>query len=107
MSMVVDFGRTSRPGLPWLRAAVSAYLFQTAMMSADCFAAEGATLSDAKITRFYFFVGAQFFRARGIDHLALAHHMDVVDELEREMRVLLDEQNRQAFFLEPADRFPQ
>src|SRR6185312_5717583 len=29
MSMVVDFGRISRPGRPCLRAAVSAYLFQT------------------------------------------------------------------------------
>ena len=32
-SMVVDFGRCSRPGLPCLRAAVFAYLFQTFAIS--------------------------------------------------------------------------
>jgi hypothetical protein len=31
--MVMLFGRTSRPGLPCLRAAVSAYLFQMSAIS--------------------------------------------------------------------------
>src|SRR5579875_1732481 len=33
MSMVVDAGRVSRPGLPCLRAAVLAYLFQIPVMT--------------------------------------------------------------------------
>ena len=48
----------------------------------------------------------QFVRAGGIDHLPLAQHMHVVDELERQVRVLLDQEDGQAFLLELADRFP-
>ena len=43
----------------------------------------------------------------GIDHLAFAHHMHVIDQLERQGGVLFDEQNGMAFILQLSDRLPQ
>ena len=51
-------------------------------------------------------VSPQLLRAGGIDHLALAHHVHVVDELEGERGVLLDEQDGEALLLQLADRLP-
>src|SRR6516162_6408415 len=51
------------------------------------------TPSDSQIPRFDFVVGPQLFRTRGIDHLALAHHVHVIDQLQRERGVLFDQQN--------------
>ena len=45
-------------------------------------------------------------RPRGIHHLALAHDVHVIHELERQRGVLLDQQDRQALLLELADRLP-
>ena len=51
---------------------------------------------DAEIVVLDLVVGPQFFGARGINHLALAHDVDVVDQLERQRGVLLDQQDGQA-----------
>src|SRR5262249_3069200 len=40
--------------------------------------------SDSQVSRFDLVVGPQLFRTRGIDHLALAHDVHVIDQLERE-----------------------
>src|SRR6187402_248351 len=63
--------------------------------------------SNTKIAMLDRVVGPQLLRGRGIDHLALAHDVDVVDELERQRGVLLDQQDREALALELADRLPQ
>src|SRR5262249_34482222 len=63
--------------------------------------------SDSQVSRFDLVVGPQLFRTRGIDHLALAHHVHVINQLERERGVLFDQQNGMAFLLQPRDRLPQ
>src|SRR6185437_9082463 len=66
-----------------------------------------AAMSNSEILRFDLFVGSQVARPRGIDDLAFADHVHIVDQLQREMRVLLDQQDGKAFALELADRLPQ
>src|SRR5262249_24813404 len=51
------------------------------------------TVLDPEIVGFDLVVSAQFFRLGRIDHLAFAHHMHVIDKLEREVGVLLDQQD--------------
>src|SRR5262245_49577161 len=51
------------------------------------------TVLDPEIVGFDLVVGAQFFRLGRIDHLAFAHHMHVIDKLEREVGVLLHQQD--------------
>src|SRR5262249_8821434 len=65
------------------------------------------TPSDSQVPGFDLVVGSKLFRTRGIDHLALTHHVHVIDQLERERGVLFDQQNRMAFLLQPRDRLPQ
>jgi hypothetical protein len=64
-------------------------------------------LSNAQIAGFDLLVSLELFRLGGIDHLALAHHVHVIDQFEGEVRALLDQQDRQAFFLQLPDRFPE
>src|SRR6202521_3678945 len=59
--------------------------------------------SNTEITGPYVVIRAQLFRAGRIDHLALAHDVHVVDELERQGGVLLDQQDGEAFGLELSD----
>ena len=56
--------------------------------------------SNAKIGGLDLVVGPQLVRAGGVDHLALAHHVHVVDELERQRGVLLHEQDGKALLLQ-------
>src|SRR5215831_17912858 len=65
------------------------------------------TPSDSQVPGFDLVVGPKLFRTRGIDHLALTHHVHVIDQLERERGVLFDQQNRMAFLLQPRDCLPQ
>src|SRR5262245_47659859 len=70
-------------------------------------ARDAETASDAEVVRFDFVVGAQFLGFCGIHDLAFAHHVDVIDELKSEMRVLLDQQYRETFLFQSTDRFPK
>src|SRR5262245_41567938 len=62
---------------------------------------------DAEIAGFDLVVGAKLFGPGRINHLTLAHHMHVIDELECKIGILLDEQNGETFLLQGADRFPK
>ena len=66
----------------------------------------GAGALNAEIAGLNLFVGAQFLGFGRIHHLALAHHMHVVDELECKIGILLHEQNGKTFLLQRADGFP-
>ena len=52
-----------------------------------------AMMSNAEVVGLDFLVGAQFLGLGGIDHLTLAHHVHIIDELERKVSVLLHQQN--------------
>src|SRR3569833_2545864 len=67
----------------------------------------GELLSDSQIAAPDLVVRLQFVRARREDDASFAHDVDVVDELENEMRILLDKQDRHPLALEMADCFPQ
>ena len=60
---------------------------------ADGQAAFAAMGSNSEIVGLDFLVGAQFVGLAGIDHLALAHDVHIIDELERKVSVLLHQQN--------------
>src|SRR5690242_20203874 len=62
-----------------------------------------AAMSDTEIFRLDLFIRPQVVGPRRIDDLALTDHVDIVDQLERKMRVLLDQQDGQAFSFELAD----
>src|SRR5688572_33496487 len=63
-------------------------------------------ISDSKVSRLYCIIGPERVRAPRINHAALAHDVDVIDELQRERGVLLDQQDRQAFLLQLRHRLP-
>ena len=62
------------------------------------FALRGLFLN-AKIAGFDLVIGAQFFGLCRINHLALAHDVHIIDQLERKVRILLDQQDGKTFLL--------
>src|SRR3546814_8837992 len=60
--------------------------------------------SDTEIFRPDVVVGAQLVRGGGIHHLTLAHDVNMVDQLQGQMRVLLDQQDRKTLLLQLPDR---
>src|SRR5665213_1959479 len=98
MSRVRPFGRVSRPGLPCLRAAVLAYLFQIAIV--NCLSdflehAEMLTQIDAVFVQ---------LRGRGDDRDVPGIEDDeVVGGIEDEPWILLDQHDRQPAFLQFTD----
>src|SRR6478672_891101 len=85
MSMVVDFGRTSRPGLPCLRAAVGPYRFVSVTFLFSCSSKYAKMLRDALL------VGANLVRRSGKHDPAGIHDHHVIRKVERELDVLLHE----------------
>src|SRR5262245_32811322 len=62
--------------------------------------------SNAEIAVLDLVIGPQLFRLGRINHLTLAHDVDVVDELQRKRGILLDQQDRHALLLELGDSLP-
>src|SRR5262245_32721272 len=100
ISRVRLFGLTSRPGLPCLRAAVLAYLFQTFAM------AEFPSLDNADMLRDDLVVELDTVRWAFEHHRAGIDDYHVVGKVERELDILLDEQDRLALGLELRDGAP-
>src|SRR5262245_66294734 len=96
MSMVVLFGRTSRPDLPCLRAAVAAYLFHCSVIAVPWFSRRWRLSKHTQVLRHNGVVeldligGAAKHDATGIDD------DDIVGKGEREFDVLLDQHDRLA-----------
>src|SRR5689334_11424368 len=56
-----------------------------------------AAMSDPEILRLDLFIRPQIVRPRRIDDLALADDVNIIDQLERKMRILLDQQDGKTF----------
>src|SRR5262249_60633159 len=103
MSMVVRFGRPSRPGLPCLRAAVAAYLFHCSVIAVPWLSRRWRLSKHTQVLRHNGVVeldligGAAKHDATGIDD------DDIVGEIEGELDVLLDQHDRLSFALELRD----
>src|SRR5262249_37522874 len=92
MSMVVLFGLISRPGLPCLRAAVRSYLFPC-VITDPC-------LEHAKMLRDDRVVELDLAGRSAKHHPSGIDDDDIVGEVERELDVLLDQDDRLALGLE-------
>src|SRR3954469_10732287 len=84
ISMVVDFGRPSRPGLPCLRAAVGAYRLVSVTFLLSL-------LEHPQMLRDHALVRLRLGRRSGKHDRAGIHDHDVIGKVERELDVLLDE----------------
>src|SRR6476469_6769580 len=126
MSMVVLFGRTSRPGLPCLRAAVASYLLHCVAISASfLLSARGWFAALYFFDRIILSEKSATFRDDALEHAevlgdngiveldatggAAKHHPagidddHVVGEVERQLDILLDQYDRLSFGLELRD----
>src|SRR5262245_19887607 len=117
MSRVRLFGLTSRPGLPCLRAAVLAYLFQTFVIaipslviardrgrsSNGCNVGFQSGLEHPEVLSQTDAVLFDFRRSGNDRHAAGVENHDIVRNIENQFRILLDEDDRKPAFLQLAD----
>src|SRR5262245_52883530 len=66
----------------------------------------GSVMLEAEKAGFDVVIRPKVFWTRRVYHAPLAHHVDIVDELQRQRRVLLDQENGKAFLFQLADRLP-
>src|SRR5262245_44754275 len=100
MSMVVLFGRSSRPGLPCLRAVVRSYLFHCVIVVP----LKKRALKHAEMLRHDRVVELDRAGAAAKHHPAGIDDDDVIGEVEGELDVLLDQHDRLALGLQLRDR---
>src|SRR5438445_7330317 len=103
MSTVVLFGRTSRPGLPCLRAAVAAYLFHCWVIAVPWFSWRWRLSKHTQVLRHNGVVELDLIGGTAKHHATGIDDDDIVGEVEGELDVLLDQHDRLPLGLELRD----